>query len=323
MLFLDADDFFDKRMIQKAYEKIRLHDADICIFGSQNYDQRTKCFSPTPWTCNLARYPAFSRPFSLKDEPVFIFAFTTPAPWNKLFKKSFVLEKGLEFQRTRSANDMAFVMSALAVADKIVALDEVLLSYRVNNEESLQGSQDKLPTAFYDAILELRNRLENYGVYSAAEQAFVMFALDFCFYNLGTLKSKKGFEQIYFLLKNRAFEEINAIDKPAEYFVAYKTNRIYEKMKDVLELSILEYVEKYDCFPHRPSAMREGANIPQDMIAENRRLKEELERTRRSLSFRLGRGLTFLPRKLRSGYRCLRENGFRYTIRRFMAKIFH
>lgn len=46
-----------------------------------------------------------------------------------------------------------------------------------------------------------------------------------------------------------------------------------------------------------------------------------IEETQRSASFRIGRFFTWIPRKLRGGVRCLRENGFSYTLHRAFAHL--
>ena len=68
---------------------------------------------------------------------------------------------------------------------------------------------------------------------------------------------------------------------------------------------------------------------------ENQQLKKDLTQARRerdwakkkvgnicaSLAYRVGRAITFIPRKLRGGYRCVKEHGIRYTFRRAWEKI--
>lgn len=68
----------------------------------------------------------------------------------------------MTFQTNRSANDVAFVYTALAIASKITLVDDVLLTYRVNNTKSLQGSQDRKPDAFYDALKELKKTVNKF-----------------------------------------------------------------------------------------------------------------------------------------------------------------
>jgi len=50
---------------------------------------------------------------------------------------------------------------------------------------------------------------------------------------------------------------------------------------------------------------------------------DEAALIRASATYKIGRAVTFLPRKLRGGVRCLQENGLRYTLNRLRAKFFH
>lgn len=53
-------------------------------------------------------------------------------------------------------------------------------------------------------------------------------------------------------------------------------------------------------------------------IADFERQVQEL---RSSPSYNIGRAVTWLPRKIRGGYRCVKENGWKYTIRHFGEKV--
>lgn len=53
-------------------------------------------------------------------------------------------------------------------------------------------------------------------------------------------------------------------------------------------------------------------------IADFERQVQEL---RSSPSYNIGRAITWLPRKIRGGYRCVKENGWKYTIRHFGEKV--
>ena len=247
VMFLDSDDFFVPEMLEKAYARIKETDAEICVFRADRLDQVTKIKSGMEWTrrperCKLGNDKCFSK----DTNPKHVFDFTITAPWNKLFKKSFILENKLEFQNTRSANDMAFVLTALAISKKITAMDDVLLTYRVNNSKSLQGSQDKYPEAFFDSIIELKARLIKYGVYETVKDAFINFSLDFCFYNLGTLTTPRAYEKIHYLIINQALDFIEAKDKPREFYYTYLPNRIYEKLVDIQSLSLIDYASKWN-----------------------------------------------------------------------------
>lgn len=237
LLFLDADDFFAPDMLEKAVKRAERTKADICVFRVDRFDQNTGTRVSMRWACNKWLCPIFSETFSRRTNPKNIFWFTTAAPWNKLFRRDFVSRNKLLFQDTRSANDMAFVMTALAAADRIAICDAMLLTYRVNNSSSLQGSQHKKPDDFYLALLELRKRLRERGLYVELEPAFLNFALDTCIYNLKTLSTEESFENIFYLLKNTAFQELDLVRRPREYFYAYKHNHIFENREDIINMS--------------------------------------------------------------------------------------
>ena len=55
--------------------------------------------------------------------------------------------------------------------------------------------------------------------------------------------------------------------------------------------------------------------------AAARRLEAELDAVRQSGSYRLGRVLTWLPRKAIGFVRCIREHGFLYTLRRALVRL--
>lgn len=74
-----------------------------------------------------------------------------------------------------------------------------------------------------------------------------------------------------------------------------------------------------------PASLEERNSLAEAEIkqlhSENKELKEDLEAIRASKSFRIGRAVTWLPRKARGGVKCYAEHGLRYTLRRFMEHL--
>lgn len=74
--------------------------------------------------------------------------------------------------------------------------------------------------------------------------------------------------------------------------------------------------------------IRDNCLVEQSLQKETETLREtvygwelELKAVQASVSYRLGRTLTWLPRKLRGGVRCVRENGWAYTVRHLLGKL--
>ena len=60
-----------------------------------------------------------------------------------------------------------------------------------------------------------------------------------------------------------------------------------------------------------------------ETLCKLRRIEEDLYEVRCSCSYRIGRFITWLPRKISGLFRCVKENGWNYTAARFKQKIFH
>ena len=114
LIFLDSDDRFLPRMLELTVKKAEEAGADICVFPAEGFNSRSGRVYPLPTSCCPG--PLQQGVFSRADDPKHIFSFTHPGPWNKLFRKDFILKNGLQFQNTRSVNDLAFILTALACA---------------------------------------------------------------------------------------------------------------------------------------------------------------------------------------------------------------
>ena len=243
LIFLDSDDRFLPRMLELSVKKAEETDADICVFPAQGFDNQSGKSFPLPASCCPG--PLQQGVFSRADDPKKIFSFTKPAPWNKLFKKDFILKNDLQFQNTRSANDLAFVLTALACADRITTLDQPLLQYRSGNSQSLQGSQTKEPRAFYLALTEFRKRLRQRNLFDSLEQAFINEAAADIFYNLHTLKDAAVFEETYSFIAGTVLEEFGLTGRDPQYFYVLPEWRIPERIRIMREGDILDYAAEF------------------------------------------------------------------------------
>ncbi len=243
LIFLDSDDRFLPQMLELSVKKAEDTGADICVFPADGFNHQSGKSYPLPTTCCPG--PLQQGVFSRSDDPKHIFSFTNPAPWNKLFRKDFILENRIDFQNTRSVNDLAFVLTALAAAERITTLDRPLLQYRSGNSESLQGSQQKEPRSFYQALLEFRKRLQERGLYEELKQAFINEAAADVFYNLHSLRSAVSFEETYLFIKSTVLEELGLTGHEAAYFYVLPDWHIPERIRVMQEESILDYAVKF------------------------------------------------------------------------------
>ncbi len=183
VIFLDSDDFFAETMLETACSTADENSADVVVFGFRRFDEKKQEFFPKE---------ELPRKDLLPDEAVFsavdisdnIFKFISPAPWTKLFRRSFVQATGLQFQPLPNSNDFFFILSALSLAERISTVQEALAFYRVNMPSSTQGKKHKNPLCFLTAINALHGHLQSRGLYDVFEKSFQAIALSSSLYNL-------------------------------------------------------------------------------------------------------------------------------------------
>ena len=246
-LFLDSDDFFDKNLLAESYEKAKAYDLDICVFSAYRFDSQTTQLTKMTWVCNPKYYP--EGVFSKENNLNYIYAFTTAAPWTKLFRRDFILKNNIHFQEIRSANDVVFVYTAIAEAKRILAFNHPLVFYRVNSGNSLQQTKDKDPLSFYRAVMGLREELINRNLYQQLEKPFLNYALESCIFNLSTLKNEENFKLLYNKLRNEIFHELNFAKHGRSFYNTCGAGR-YDIYQKILKLESEDYLKKKSLFDH-------------------------------------------------------------------------
>jgi len=158
-LFLDSDDFIESTMLEKAFFKARETDADVTIFDGWILDQTSQEISGPAHYLNHGFLPDLEI-FNFRDVDRSVFRVTNPAPWNKLFKSSFIKENDLTFQTLPNCEDISFTYSALALAKRITTLDQRLITYRTNNDASISANLNKSDSSAIAAICGLYDTLK-------------------------------------------------------------------------------------------------------------------------------------------------------------------
>lgn len=133
VIFLDSDDFFHPDMLRAMYQQATTQDTDIVICNYKRFDTVTEEYSENVLN---GRY-APEHVFEANDIPKHIFNIFSGVPWNKLYRKDFLIENSLTFAEDLVIGaDSLFVHESLLLAKKIFYLDDCFISYRVNNPQS-------------------------------------------------------------------------------------------------------------------------------------------------------------------------------------------
>lgn len=236
--FLDADDVFESTLLEEAYRHAEKVSADIVVFGGRYFEDDISKAYDNP---SLLRMDMLSDNEVIEGKFDFLFNFTTPAPWNKIFKRQFVEENGLYFQKHKRINDAYFVEVALALAKRIGIVNKILINYRTGNNLSLQGTNNESPLLFYEVFRDIKDKLKESKNFDHNEKSFRNLCLSICIYNLESITQDKAYEKLYYALKEYIYEQLGIKDtKEEDYYNKYA----YKQYQLIMELSLTGYLLK-------------------------------------------------------------------------------
>ena len=219
LLFVDADDFIDVTLLEKALARARETDADIVAWDIWFFNNRYQRLQhPPEGILDFAAFDTKREVFSWRDNPDQILLSFQNWPWNKLFKAEFVACEGLVFREDISrSEDISFVCLALVRAHRIACVGERLISYRTLRADSAMATKDRHAFDFYEALLGFKQVLEAEGVFADLERGFSDWALSSTFYNLHTLASYPSFCEVLAFMKETGFEQLGLLGRERAY----------------------------------------------------------------------------------------------------------
>ena len=210
ILFLDCDDVFNNKLIEKCIAKAECYDADIVIFKALAFNTiNHQQFMLNDAISHYLDYSQFT--FSVNDIHDKIFNSFLVQAWNKFYKREFIKEHKLKFQDIKRSNDLYFSQLSLVVAKKIILLDEFLLHYRVGMKNNLQSGNANTPLEFYKALIALKIELEKRKTYSLVKKSFLILSLNIIFYNLNSINNIIVKKQLTEQLKNQIFNKLDIV----------------------------------------------------------------------------------------------------------------
>ena len=184
--FLDSDDFFDGRMLEKGYAAAKEKQAQIAVWRTQRYIEDTGSFESAKWTVKEKYLPG-KEVFSADEVKQNLFLAFMGYTWDKLFLRSFIEEHGVRFQSQPVFNDALFTFTALWNARRIVFVDETLVTQRKRSaKDSISDRRARYWTCSYTLLDGMQRRMQQDGLYDRYRQDFVNYAVHLLLLDLET-----------------------------------------------------------------------------------------------------------------------------------------
>ena len=234
--FIDSDDYVERNMFEKLYNKAKKEESDIVVSGYFiEQEEKIKSYQ-------LGSLEHYNK--SIKENPN-IFVYGVPYLWNKIFRRELITKNNIKFNKFRIFEDLEFVYKLFLEANKISKVDEPLYYYIKENESSLTA---KFSDKFFDVIPAMKS-LNQYAktkdYYNDIADYILFIALNHIFIRCN-MKVQKN--QIKLKLKyiNEVFkfldEEFENWKKYEYYFKNKKkskvkyTSKLYWKLKSFLQI---------------------------------------------------------------------------------------
>ncbi len=195
VIFLDADDFSEPTMLERLYELSEAESLDMAIARYDIYNDKKARFEPSIPSDHGEIFEG-GAVVSKNEFPDYILQCTTGYVWNKLWRRSFLTEKEIQFDtELRVFEDTHFVVTALSLAGRVGKVQEVLMHHRVYSDQN----KNKLFKKYYKQVpvlyAKVKEFLRGHGMYAPLEQSFLNLSCSRCYkiYNLLWSDAKESF----------------------------------------------------------------------------------------------------------------------------------
>ena len=217
VIFLDADDFYEPELLSELYGAAVSNDLDIAIARYDIYNSKKSVFQTNIENEHI-RIFANGAVTSKNEYPDYILEATSGFAWNKLLKKSFIIEKNIHFlPEVMMFEDVFFTVTALAFAERVSLVPKVLVHHRIYNEQSRAKRFKKYYAQVPEVYLKIKEFLMKGGMYEPLSKGYLNLSCSRCHYIFGLLKSDAK-EKFWNLLHDKYNELLGWQSHPAEDF---------------------------------------------------------------------------------------------------------
>lgn len=277
VLFVDSDDWLEENALELLYEHVKGFNSEITMFKFKFFDDDTSEISEDPFTNLEVIDPAlYTGNFSYYDVLDIIFKISH-APFNKLYKTSFLRNLGAKFLYGSYYEDVEFFYKVFFKAKKVSLLPEYLYYYRIR-DYSISTSGDEGSFDIFNVLESTKQSVIDAKIYDDVKQGWLMFIivnLKFVYYRLDDKYKNQFIDKM-----KEKFDDYELGDVVFSEEWHYSDRAFYESIKvsdNYREFNLNNEKVSYEILAnHYETLSNVYKNQIDELTAENNRLKEEL-----------------------------------------------
>lgn len=187
--FLDADDFFELDLLEKLYGIAVRDDLDIAIAKYDIYNSKKARFRANAEAPESEIYEV-GGVTSKNEHPEKILQSASGFAWDKLFRRSFLLEKKISFlEDVKMFEDVYFTVCALAFAERVGKVQCVLVHHRIHSEQTRAKVYKKFLSQVPLVYVKIKEFLMKGGMYQPLHTGFFRLSVSRCYYVFNLIAS--------------------------------------------------------------------------------------------------------------------------------------
>lgn len=211
IFFIDGDDYMELNAIERLYEKITETDSDITICTWNQFDDLTGKIDKNHVYAKLKQIPEEfdNKTFNWRDIKYSVF-WQTSVPWDKMYKREFLIKKDVKFPGEIFFEDNVFVYDALFKAEKISILREDLILYRCNRKNAVTNSRNHIFFDYLKIFNLIGDNLKKIGLFEEMKYYYwdyKVITLYWWFMKIRLPYKKKFFNMMKYDFKHLDMEE--------------------------------------------------------------------------------------------------------------------
>lgn len=181
--FMDADDYCDINLLKETYEKAEADQVDIVVFDFCRFDEINGTVTNYDGM-NRNALPKNKDIFSYLDAPDKICSIVNPTPWNKLFKREFLISNNLKYLTLSTTNDITFATLSVIKARSFSYINKVFYHYRIGLAGSITQKKRNNLDNIIIAALTVYKEAQQLPYYKVIENSVRKFVIDNLFVGL-------------------------------------------------------------------------------------------------------------------------------------------
>lgn len=205
--FVDADDYVASDMFERMYQTAVQSDADMVTcdyyYITSESKKRVSLYKPSTQT------DMFFNPWA--------------APWNKLYRRSIIVDNEVFFPELRAYEDTAFYANAIPFVNKIANVPEAFVYQYYRGSSTMNKRQDERVLLIFDVLQYVMDFYRQHGVYEQYAEYLEYFCVKILFSSsilrICQIRDRK--------VRREYLRRTIAVVK--SWFPNYRTNRFFRK----------------------------------------------------------------------------------------------